>query len=223
MGWIGGVLKEENKELYKLAKARVLGLGYGCGWEKFIVVAFAMAGLRLSKRESQRIVADFRESNPKITALWRKLDGLIRDSKGEHMDIVLPSGRELHYLNVRSKVQIKNKIYEGEGEMDIPEHERRFKTNYVADYGGRSGRPVYGALLTENMTQATAREVFADTLLALNDAGLRTPFHTHDEFVIDMPSDTKDEDVLEILRKCPPWIEGCPIEVEASRMERYAK
>jgi len=47
MGWTGGSLKVEDKKKYGLAKARVLGLGYGCGWEKFITVAMIMAGLDL--------------------------------------------------------------------------------------------------------------------------------------------------------------------------------
>ena len=47
MGWTGGSLKVEDKKKYGLAKARVLGLGYGCGWEKFITVAMTMAGLDL--------------------------------------------------------------------------------------------------------------------------------------------------------------------------------
>jgi DNA polymerase len=225
MGWTGGVLKDENKDLYKLAKARVLGLGYGCGWEKFIVVAFAMAGLKLTEKESRNTVQTFRESNPKITALWRKLDTTSRESEAnrEHLDLCLPSGRELHYLNVQSRKIIRNKLYEDEGESDIPEHERRYKLSYTATYGGRKNRAVYGALLTENVTQATARDVFVEALLELNDTGLRTPFHTHDEFVIEMPEDTEDEDVLRILKKCPDWLAGCPIEVEAARMSRYTK
>jgi hypothetical protein len=39
MGWKGGNLKKENKYLYNLAKAQVLALGYGAGWEKFISMA----------------------------------------------------------------------------------------------------------------------------------------------------------------------------------------
>lgn len=36
MGWTGGELKKENKKLYHFAKERVLQLGYGCGWDKFM-------------------------------------------------------------------------------------------------------------------------------------------------------------------------------------------
>lgn len=41
MGWTGGDLKKEDKKLYQLAKIQVLGLGYGCGWDKFITIAAA--------------------------------------------------------------------------------------------------------------------------------------------------------------------------------------
>lgn len=225
MGWTGGVLKKENKELYALAKARVLGLGYGCGWEKFITVAYAMAGLRLDKETSQKTVADFRESNPKITALWARLDGMIQKSMHDHLELELPSGRSMHYLNVHRGPVVRNKIVENEAvgtAEGVPTHERRVKWSHFATYGGRR-RTIYGALLTENITQATARDVFAETLISLNGAGLRTPFHTHDEFVIDMPDGADEHDALSILKKCPDWLQGCPIEVEASFLERYAK
>jgi hypothetical protein len=225
MGWTGGVLKEENKELYKLAKARVLGLGYGCGWEKFIAVAASMAGMVLDKETAKTIVSDFRESNPKITALWSKLDNAIQRaySKGEHLDMTLPSGREMHYLNIHRSSVVKNKIIENpENPEAAPQHERKTKFSFFAHYGGRR-RSLYGALLTENLVQATARDVFMETLLKLNDAGLRTPFHTHDEFIIEVPVDMDDSGVIGELKKCPEWLAGCPIDVEAKRMERYAK
>lgn len=41
MGWTGGDLKKEDKKLYQLCKIMVLGLGYGCGWDKFITIAAA--------------------------------------------------------------------------------------------------------------------------------------------------------------------------------------
>jgi hypothetical protein len=123
MGWEDGWSKDSHPDVYALAKARVLGLGYGCGWKKFIVVAAAMAGLDITKddpdielvkkwgpdgeeyneeipgygKNAREIVKAFREASPKITALWYKLDGAFKSSVGEDFILPLPSGREINY------------------------------------------------------------------------------------------------------------------------------
>lgn len=38
MGWTGGKLSVEDPKKYALAKARVLALGFGCGWKKLITM-----------------------------------------------------------------------------------------------------------------------------------------------------------------------------------------
>ena len=47
--WDGddGKLKDENPKMYAFAKARVLALGYGAGWAKFIM----MAAMYISKED----------------------------------------------------------------------------------------------------------------------------------------------------------------------------
>lgn len=74
MGWTGGEMKKENKELYALAKARVLGLGYGCGWNKFITVAQVMAGLDITKDDPDLIPVLNDEGQP---VLERTKDGAL--------------------------------------------------------------------------------------------------------------------------------------------------
>lgn len=49
LGWKGGELKKEDKKLYALAKADVLGLQFGAAWEKFITVAWTMAQVDLTE------------------------------------------------------------------------------------------------------------------------------------------------------------------------------
>ncbi len=102
MGWTGGNLKKENAELYSLAKARVLGLGYGCGPERFVEVARTMAGITISSQEATRTVESFRGSNRKITALWNQLQNDFKRSSGGDFVVELPSGRKLTYRDVRS-------------------------------------------------------------------------------------------------------------------------
>lgn len=53
LGWAGGKLKDEDKKLYALSKADVLGLGYRAGWEKFITVAQMMAGLDITEGDEE--------------------------------------------------------------------------------------------------------------------------------------------------------------------------
>lgn len=49
LGWTGGDLKTENKKLYALSKADVLGLGFKCGPDRFIAVAQIMAGVDITE------------------------------------------------------------------------------------------------------------------------------------------------------------------------------
>lgn len=103
MRWTGGRLKDENKTLYSLAKARCLGLGFGCGPGKFIQVAKNLAGLELSAEEAERTVKEFRASNPKIMALWNRLDQRLRASRGGSLEMELPNGRKLRQYQVLAR------------------------------------------------------------------------------------------------------------------------
>jgi hypothetical protein len=53
LDWKGGELKKENKKLYALAKADVLGLQFGAAWEKFITVAWTMAQVDLTEGDAE--------------------------------------------------------------------------------------------------------------------------------------------------------------------------
>lgn len=68
MEWTGGDLKTENRKLYALAKARVLGLGYGCGWKKFIQLA-AIAGVDITENDKEHALQA--SVDKKIYRRWR--------------------------------------------------------------------------------------------------------------------------------------------------------
>jgi DNA polymerase len=105
-------LKDVDPKMRFLAKARVLGLGYGCGAEKFQMVAKMLAGLDISLLEAQEIVKSYRESSPLIVALWKKFQSkLIQRTERNfsedgvrlpnYLPAKLPSGRTLIYRNLR--------------------------------------------------------------------------------------------------------------------------
>lgn len=217
MGWTGGILKKENPKLYGLAKARILGLGYGCGPDKFITVAHVMAGLELSSEESEKNVRAYREQNPKIVSLWKTLS-----EQAEHawqsaqfggsrlFEIELPSGRTLKYFDLR-----KERNTEGD--------RKGWQLKARRVIGGYHTK-IYGGKLCENLVQATARDILAEALLSLYREGFKVIFHVHDEVIIEVPEDFDDlERVKKILCREPAWIEGLPLDVEMEVATFYKK
>ena len=257
MGFTGGNMKKEDKDGYALAKARVLGLGFGCGWEKFIVVAQAMAGLDITKDDpewvqacndagepcfraplisggdgvtqkelepvmvsgygytSRKIVNEYRASNPKIVALWKQLDTEFKNSVGGDFEMTLPSGRVMVYPQVKREMR---SVPRRDGK---PGFER--KTVYTAMVGDRRF-PFYGGALTENLVQATAREVFAAQVLTLDEQPcLDVLFTVHDEAINEADLDVPVSFVEGIMSQTPAWIEGCPIAAEGCEAAHYKK
>jgi hypothetical protein len=240
-------LKKEDKRKYALAKARVLGLGYQCAWEKFITVAQTMAGIDITENDpvnyevvtleevprgikhtitedgrilvdgygkfARQCVAEFRESNPKIVALWRQLDDAFKTNIGRDLEVELPSGRIMRYPRIRREVRVS------------PDENGKPQRQYVytTDIGGRRV-PFYGGKLVENLVQATSRDVFGEHLLAVEDSGIaKVIFHAHDEGIYETDADGAKETIVEIMSTAPKWLPGCPIGAEAAESLHYVK
>jgi DNA polymerase len=205
-------LKEVDNKMRQLAKARVLGLGYGCGAEKFRYVAKIMAGLDISLEEAQEIVQSYRSTNPLIIGLWKKLDRAMRkavDEKNQTFELTLPSGRVLTYRDVTTS---------GEGRGDY-----RCK---IPRGGAMVPTKLYGGLLAENATQAFARDIFMDRCAALHDAGADIIMRVHDEVVIvveERLSENYKTDVEAILSTPPDWCQTLPLGAEAIISKFYMK
>ena len=199
-------LKETDSKMRSLAKARVLGLGYGCGPKKFVSVAKNLGGIEVSFAEAKQTVADFRSKNPRISRLWKQLDRAFKRSSGGDYSIELPSGRHLQYFNVH-----------------------KTDRGYFAARTVRGGRvrSLYGGLLCENLVQATARDLFAKHLLQIHRSGIgRIVFHVHDEVVLEVPKDQAEQaknQILEIMSTTPEWLSGCPVAAEAGIFNHYTK
>lgn len=198
-------LKDVDKALRQLAKARVLGLGFGCGAGKFQVVAKMMAGLEILPEEAERIVKDYRKSNPKIVALWKDLEDYLRRSQGQHLTVTLPSGRQLVYRDIKGG-------YESSGV--IPRNGKMLRSK------------LYGGLLAENLTQAFARDIFMDRVAAVTEKGYEVILRVHDEVVCLVDEATAEDarkEIESIMSTTPVWCKTLPVGAEADVMKRYAK
>lgn len=70
----------------------------------------------------------------------------------------------------------------------------------------------YSGKITENLTQATARDLLAEAMKRLEIMGLDIVGHVHDEVILEVPkgSITVDE-VCSIMNQNPVWAEGLPL------------
>jgi DNA polymerase len=250
MGWTGGDLKKGDKDRYALSKAQVLSLGYQAAWEKFIAMAMTHARIDITEKDpefvpvlnedgepilnkdgspklvsgygsfSRECVKNFRANNPKIVGLWKHLDKAYKDSllDGE-FSIELPSGRKLTYRKL-AREWVK--------QYDEETDQWRNRCCVRAE-GIKNGRlvriPYYGGMLTENMIQAIAREVFAEHCLALDRTfGDGTVLWTaHDETINEVDQSVTAKDVEHVMSQCPTWLQGCPIAAEAKEVPYYLK
>ena len=196
-------LKHKNPDLYRLAKARVLGLGYGAGAAVFVRIAKTMAGLDITQHQAQQIVSAFRSSNKHITQLWAKLEQAFAVNMGKPcFALPLPSGRKLYYRNLAMTPKGMSAEVQG----------KRFS--------------FFGGKLTENLTSATARDVLGEILLNLDAAGYRVVMHIHDEVVVEVPTADVDNaliDIHRIMTTAPEWLEGLPLAAETTTSTFYTK
>mgnify|MGYP006266380045 CR=1 FL=1 len=241
-------LKDGNPFLRQVAKTRVLGLGYGCGWHKFVGFAgqllpadvyesvfgqevsssdMAKFATALGKRRKAELVEEFkalddntkrywvnawkqveqyRKDNEKITSFWKQLEDDARRAKLRGIyQIVLPSDRTLTYRKIMDHGGISAEVLR---------------------LGKLMRMSIHGGILTENVTQALARDVFADCLLRLDEAGIEVILHAHDEAVCLVDSDKVEEktkEIVKIMSTPPTWMPGLPQAAEGKSSERYTK
>ena len=224
LGWTGGDLKktgEKNPEadqLYRLAKACVLGGGYQAWAASFQRIAKTMAGLDFTLERCEEIVREYRAANPKIVQFWaehQRWAELSARQGDPYHEVVLASGRSLKYHEPTIKMK-RDETFDRD-RLEI-------RASFVK---GEPKFPIYGGLLTENEIQATARDVLRDGWLALNKAGYQVLFTVYDEYVTEVDEATAEEDLVKINKiatTCSPWLgDNCPLGTDSHIMTAYSK
>jgi DNA polymerase len=84
---------------------------------------------------------------------------------------------------------------------------------------GPDGRP----FIVHNCVQATARDVFAEQMVRMDDAGLTQLFSVHDEVILEVEPGITAADIEAQMSYCPDWLSGCPVSAEAKVVEHYEK
>jgi Toprim domain/CHC2 zinc finger len=172
-------------------------------------------------------IAEWRRTHPATTEFWKALDLACKQAvhTGQQTNlgnrfsftvesgtllITLPSGRRLAYPQARlgpGKFEGRRQVY--------------FKSN--ARGGWADDRGWYGTF-TENVVQATARDLLAAAMQRLERAGYPVVLHVHDEVVCEVLEEFGSEDEFSrLLLALPDWAAGLPIAGKVRSGKRYAK
>lgn len=210
-----------DKDLRQKGKIAELALGYQGG--PGALKQMGALNMGLEEGELQGLVDDWRRANKKIVQFWKdvqaaaikalktrapiKLGKLTFKYRKGFLLIKLPSGRNLAYA--RAKVEAGDYgdklTYEGQG---------------VKAYFTK--QETYGGKLVENIVQATARDILAEALLRIEEAGHDVVFHVHDEAIIEGSGMTIEE-ANDLMAQAPDWAAGLPLNSEGYITKYYMK
>lgn len=214
----------KTSPLRQKGKISELALGYGGS----IGAMTSMGALKmgLSEEELPSLVTTWRNANPHITQFWWAVDEAavkaVRDKKPSRVGrvafeytsgilfVTLPSGRKLSYVKPKmglNKFGREGITYEGIGES---KKWMRLET--------------YGPKLVENIVQAASRDILAEAMLRLEQAGFDIVCHVHDEVVLEVPNGRSSiEEVNEIMAVNPVWADGLPLKAAGFESPFYKK
>lgn len=148
---------------------------------------------------------------------------MIRD--GRHNRMVLPSGRSIWY-----RFAVAHKDPNRTGPNGEPRIDRRTFIGKGAGVG-HVRTETHGGKLTENVTQAVARDVLFDLLMRIEAEmargwPARPVLHVHDEVVLEVPAKHAEQvlaDTIGMMAVAPPWGSSLVVKGEGAIMERYGK
>lgn len=201
-----------NGELRQKGKVAELACGYGGGAGALISMGALDMGLK--EDELPDIISSWRDANPKIVKFWYAVEKAAIETVKDHTDrtvgriglqfsantlwIVLPSGRRLAYIKPKLQPNRFGRMaltFEGLGANN--------KWTRGETYSGK---------LTENITQATARDLLAEAMRRMELAGLGIVGHVHDEVILEVPKGQYTvDDVCNIMNRNPAWADGLPL------------
>jgi DNA polymerase len=183
-------------------------------------------GVELPEDEIKAIVRQWRMAHPMTKCLWNELDKCAKNAirypgseptyrgirfkyDGHLLQMMLPSKRTLCYRS--PEIAVVEKDW---GPTEV--------IRYLDNNGGQ--KELYGGKLTENLTQAVARDLLANAIFNVEAHGYPVVLHVHDELVAEVPEGFGSvEELCDLMCRLPPWADGLPLKAEGWRGKRYRK
>ena len=222
-------IKKGNPEYALRGKGKIAELALGYQGGKGSLLSMGALNMGLAEEELPDIVKRWRGSNQRIVDFWYAVErrtvetvrqgtagylprGIAFGRDRDYLIIRLPSGRKLHYY----KPEIRRNDLGRDAVHFLGTDQKTGKWEYISTYGGK---------LTENIVQATARDLLAEAMMNLHGQGFSINFHIHDEVILEVPEDSGKtlEEAIRILCTPPRWAPDLPLNADGFEAYYYKK
>ena len=223
------LIKKGNPEYALRGKGKIAELALGYQGGKGSLISMGALGMGLSEEELPDIVRRWRGSNQRIVDFWYAVEryaldtvrngivgympcGIAFDRDVDYLSIVLPSGRRLYYY--KPEIRINDLGRDAIHFRGVNQKTKKWEA--ISTYGGK---------LTENIVQAVARDLLANSLMNLHREGFNINFHIHDEVILEVPegSGRTLEEAISIMCRLPEWAAGLPLDADGFESRYYKK
>ena len=198
-----------------VGKTTILGAGYGMGAHKF-ALQLKTFGVEISDEESSRIIAVYRDTYPRIPALWKEANRAL-DAMAEKRTSKIGVQEQAVCLT-KSGFLLPSGLY-----LSYPSLQKDVDDQY--SYANRRGRiKIYGGKVVENICQAVARCVIGEQMLKIAKR-YKVALTVHDAVMAVVPEGEKQE-AIKYVAECmswrPKWAETLPLACEIGAGNSYS-
>lgn len=213
-----GWCEENHSPLRHQIKSQVLGAGFCLGYK-----GLHKNNPNIPLERCKELIDGFRAKCPKVVAMWHNLERIMKRgiaSPNRCFALTLPSGRKVWYRDIhRELITPKDK-------------DKKPFTAWVAstpDDNGKPGNVILSvALLTNNIVQATARDLMKNAIVKAGIQGknFELVLPVHDELVVrcrkeDAPAVEKA--ISKFMTEQPSWASTLELSAPPSTFYNYTK
>jgi DNA polymerase len=201
--------KDVVKYMRQVGKVGTLSSQYGTGPLKFQSMLKQQTGLDYDIGMCKKIVFTWRKNNPEIVKAWKGLQYAACQVICGNKSISKYRGIEfdMHGKALRMKLLSGRYVYYHQAKVDKDDN-----ITYMTNKGYKE--TIWGGVLLNHIIQGMSRDIMADTMIRVSEAGLPIVAHTHDEIIpLIQECEAKDacETMTRLMSTVEPWMGNCPI------------
>ncbi|GAC1585144.1 MAG: hypothetical protein NVS3B5_19600 [Sphingomicrobium sp.] len=218
----------------QIGKVMELSMGFQGGWRAFEKMG-ANYGISVGEARGEELKKAWRDAHPAITASWWELQDAALEAVGMPGLSIPALDGKVHYKvahgmlwcqlpSLRTLVYAAPRIIWSEATDDRPSRPQVAYNGVNSLTKKWEQHTLYGGLQCENIVQAVARDILADGMIRLEEAGYPLVLTVHDENIAEVTEGRGSVDQFAaIMEHLPNWAVGLPVAVKAWEDERYVK